>query len=420
VRALLGVAVSIAVAGAVALTSVIAHAGAWWLPLGIAGGLLLLAGCVFVLPRLLAPTRVPEDLAGVHELSAKDRIQFADDRRKLQNDIRTAMLQAVAGGAVLVGVLFTWQQQQATSRQIADQLTITRQGQVGERFSRAVGQLGNASIDVRLGGLYELEQLARQAPDRRLVIIEVVAAYIRQHARSPANATGAPTRPPPQDVAAAFTILGRRSVENGDPLTDLRKVDLGRVDLAGVGLHDTDLNSAKLRDADLGGADLHSSDLEATVLRGANLRGANLRGANLGGADLGGADLRDVDFRGVELGGANLRDAHFGGETDFGGAYLGGANLRGADLQGVDLSGTILGGVDFGSVVLRGANLIFADLHGLDLSGSDLRGAYLGGANLRSAKLSGTDLDGARIDRFTQWPQGFDWRGAGVLQERSG
>jgi hypothetical protein len=36
---------------------------------------------------------------------------------------------------VLVGVLFTWQQQ-ATSRQVADQLTVTRQGQVGERFSR--------------------------------------------------------------------------------------------------------------------------------------------------------------------------------------------------------------------------------------------------------------------------------------------
>jgi len=103
-------------------------------------------------------------------------------------------LQAVAGGAVLVGVLFTWQQQQtslqqqhATTRQIADQVALTRQGQVGERFSRAVGQLGNESVDVRLGGQYELEQLARQAPERRLVINEVVAAYIRQHARPPSK-----------------------------------------------------------------------------------------------------------------------------------------------------------------------------------------------------------------------------------------
>jgi hypothetical protein len=110
----------------IALTPLIDRVGAWRLPLAIIGGVLLLAGCVFIFPRILAPTRTPEDLANVEGLSAKDRIQLADDRRKLQNDVRTAMLQAVAGGAVLVGVLFTWQQQQqtleqqqATSRQIA-------------------------------------------------------------------------------------------------------------------------------------------------------------------------------------------------------------------------------------------------------------------------------------------------------------
>jgi hypothetical protein len=186
VRAFLGATVIICVAGAVALTLAVAHAGAWWLPLGIAGGVLLIAACVFVFPLGLAPSRAPEDLVAVPGLTAKDRIQFADDRRKLQNDVRTALLQAIVGAAVLVGVLFTWQQQQATSRQVADQLTVTRQGQVGERFSRAVGQLGSDSIDVRLGGLYELEQLARpqmKAPERRLAIIEIVAAYIRQHAR---------------------------------------------------------------------------------------------------------------------------------------------------------------------------------------------------------------------------------------------
>lgn len=183
-RALLFAAGSIGIAGVIALTPLITDAGIWRLPLAVAAGVLLLAGCIFIFPRWIAPSRAPEDLAGVQELSARDRLQFADDRRKLQNDVRTALLQAVAGGAVLVGVLFTWQQQQATlqqqqatNRQIGEQLAVARQGQVGERFSRAVAQLGSSSIDVRLGGLYELEQLARQAPDRRLVIIEVVAAY---------------------------------------------------------------------------------------------------------------------------------------------------------------------------------------------------------------------------------------------------
>jgi 4-amino-4-deoxy-L-arabinose transferase-like glycosyltransferase len=122
---LLGAVVLLGGAGAVALTLRIADTGSWWLPLAIAGVVLLLVGCVFVLPPRLAPPHAPEELTGVEGLSAKDRIQFADDRRKLQNDVRTALLQAVVGGAVLVGVLFTWQQQQATSRQVADPIPLS-------------------------------------------------------------------------------------------------------------------------------------------------------------------------------------------------------------------------------------------------------------------------------------------------------
>ena len=143
--------IGLVVAVALALTFAIARAD-WPVPVGMAVGTLLLGGCVFVVPRLFAPPRTPEDLADIEGLTAKDRIQLADDRRKLRNDVRAALLQAVVGGAVLGGVLFTWQQQQATNRQIANQLDVTRQGQVGERFSRAVGQLSNEGLDVRLGG----------------------------------------------------------------------------------------------------------------------------------------------------------------------------------------------------------------------------------------------------------------------------
>jgi hypothetical protein len=365
-RTVLTLAVSIGLATAVALVPLIVRAGAWRLPLAIVGGVLLLAGCVFVFPRLLAPPRVPEDLSGVPELSAKDRIQLADDRSRLQNDVRTALLQAVAGGAVLVGVLFTWQQQQATlrqqeatSRQLTNQLTLTRQGQVGERFSRAVGQLGDASIDVRLGGLYELEQLARQAPERRLVIIEVLAAYTRQRAR-PATNVARGVRSLQQDVVAALTILGRRSIQNGDP-----QVDLTRTSFAGV-----DLGRMVLRDVDLSDANLHGANLRAASLENATLRLADLRGAFLDEAD-----LREADLRGALL----LAD------------------LRLANLTDADLRGTILGGD------LRYATLVHADLRGADLRSADLVGASLG-----EASASGS----------TKWPVGFDWRRAGVKQQK--
>jgi hypothetical protein len=83
--------------------------------------LLLLAGCLFVLPPIIAPSRAPGDLAEVEGLTGKDRIQFADDRRKLQNDVRSSVLQALVGGALLIGLLFTWQQQRTTTRQLAQQ-----------------------------------------------------------------------------------------------------------------------------------------------------------------------------------------------------------------------------------------------------------------------------------------------------------
>jgi hypothetical protein len=290
---------------------------------------LLLVYCVGILPRQLAPSRAPEDLAEVEELTAKDRIQLADDRRKLQNDVRTALLQAIVAGAVLVGVLFTWQQQQATSRDIARQLTVTRQGQVGERFSRAVGQLGNKSIDVRLGALYELEQLALQAPERRRVIIEVVASYIRQHARPPKSVTGLKTRvPPPQDVAAAFTIIGRRSIKTGDVQADLRKANLGRLDLERSSLVQVDFTGADLGDANLLAADLQHATFYAANLRHATLYRGKLQGANLTEANLFRTNFTEADLRDANLANALLVDA-----------FLTAADLRKADLTNANLTG---------------------------------------------------------------------------------
>ncbi|MEU5957950.1 hypothetical protein [Streptomyces sp. NPDC047525] len=54
------------------------------------------------------------------------------DRAKAINDIRTTLLQGLAGVALLVGAFFTWRQ-----------LQVTRYGQLSERFTAAVEQLGS-------------------------------------------------------------------------------------------------------------------------------------------------------------------------------------------------------------------------------------------------------------------------------------
>ncbi len=58
-------------------------------------------------------------------------------------------------------------------------------------------------------------------------------------------------------------------------------------------------------------------------------------------------------------------------------------------------------------------DLAGAFLENADLSDTDLRGADLSGADLKDAWLRG-----ARYDRHTRWPDGFDPLRNGAVEER--
>lgn len=99
-------------------------------------------------------------------------------------------------------------------------LEITREGQITERFTRAIDQLGHAHLDVRLGGIYALERIARDSPGDRATIGEVLTAFIRSHAPWPPSLPGqyletAPIGQVPKlqerapDVQATLWVLGR-------------------------------------------------------------------------------------------------------------------------------------------------------------------------------------------------------------------
>jgi hypothetical protein len=141
-------------------------------------------------------------------------------------------------------------------------------------------------MDVRLGGTYALEQLAKDSDKYRETIFEVLAAFVRQ--RDLRIDQGRLVK----DVQAAATVLGRRAWRVED------------------------------RALDLSGADLGPADLVDAKLAGANLAGANLQGANLSGAKLGGAILVNANIEGANLSGANIE----------------GANLSGSNLQGTVLA----------------------------------------------------------------------------------
>jgi hypothetical protein len=307
----------------------------------------VLLGVVLVGPRLLYPPLTDRELDRQGVTGGRDRIELKREQGQLQNDARATLLQALAGGALLLGAFFTWRQVQ-TGRQ---QVHLAEQGQITERFTRAIDQLGSQHLDVRLGGIYALERIARDSPGDRSTIGEVLTAYIRGHAPWPPRLDGQPPaeatmeevtflRLRAPDVQAALTVLGRGRFAAPDP--EAPQLDLSDTDLRRSYLRKGDLRRARLFSADLRRASFYDTDLRGATLTRANLQeaqlpDANLQDANLQDATLHDADLRDADLTGASLQGADLRHANLQGTK------LDGADLRGARLDGADLPGRGLG-----------------------------------------------------------------------------
>ena len=188
---------------------------------------------------------------------------------------------------------------------------LTEQGQVTDRYTKAIEQLGSDKLDVRIGGIYALERVARDSARDHPTVMEVLTAFIREHSREPwpppDDGGQEPERSTRPDVQAALTVIGRR-----DPKHD---ISLGAIDLRRADLRGADLIVAQLRGADLSSADLRDAELTAADLREAWLGGADLRGAQLREADLRSAKLRSVDLRSADLREAELTGARWPEDT---------------------------------------------------------------------------------------------------------
>jgi uncharacterized protein YjbI with pentapeptide repeats len=289
----------------------------WLLAVGVLAVLVLV---VFVLPPLMVSRKTGLDEA---------------DRLKAINDIRTALAQALGGAAVVGTLYFTAISLQDNRDATTRSLELNRQGQLADRFTNAVKELGDSAVDVRVGAIYALEQVAFSSQDDRSAVIDILTSYLRDHDRwqpgsTPAsfsNPTTTPTAQPLQaDFQAALTVLGRRQRRSTDRPLELMGIDLGGGDL---------------RNAHLENADLYGAHFDKALLNGAHLDGAILYGADLTRAVLAGTDLTQAVLDG---------------------AVLTGATLEGANLTASDLTQAVLVQADLKSAVLDRADLTQADL----------------------------------------------------------
>lgn len=292
------------------------------------GALVVVGVIVFALGLWLFIKLVPEQLASTNGITDPS------ERGQEIGRVRTAVLASLAGILAAIGAYYT-HRSFGLNRET---LELSRQGQITERFTRAVDQIGNDdSIDVRLGGIYALERLARESRADHGPIMEILTAFVREHTRrSPQDADdNLAAEIIATDIQAVLTVLGRRTVAH-DPLA--------RLNLGGAHVEGANLEGAHLELADLAGAHLEAANLVHAYLEGADLAGAHLEGANLDGAHLEGPFLSGAHFERAFLGDANLE-----------GAFLGGAHLEGTYLRGAHLEGSsyVKQGMGAGAVVTR-------------------------------------------------------------------
>lgn len=225
-------------------------------------------------------------------LAPDDRFPTAGEAVTVQNQVRTTLLQGLGGGVLLLGAYLTWRQFQHNVHSSHEQRELDRQGQLTQRFSFAIDQLGNPELAVRLGGIYTLVRIARTSPEDRTAVVEVLAAYVRERAPWP------PTRPeqvpadaslsdqvgeqgPASDVLAAMIVLGE--IPRGE--LPVKPPQLSDVDLRKAILGDAAPPEAPIRGwLNFEQATFARTHLEGTVLRGAHLAGAILSRACLADA----------------------------------------------------------------------------------------------------------------------------------------
>ncbi|GIF72542.1 hypothetical protein Asi02nite_20600 [Asanoa siamensis] len=104
---------------------------------------------------------LPGWLLSVDVGAAKVAAMSPVERASSINAIRGQFLQALAAAAVLSGAVLAWRQLQQSAAATREQLTVQREGQLTDRYTKAVEQLAND--DPRCGSAASTHSIASPA-----------------------------------------------------------------------------------------------------------------------------------------------------------------------------------------------------------------------------------------------------------------
>ncbi len=274
-----------------------------------------------------------------------------------KNELRKTLIQIIGGIIILYGLYLTYRRTK-----------ILEEGHITERFTKAVEQLGSEKLEIRLGGIYALERIAKDSEKDHWTVMEVLSAFVRENSmviekpdqeqqnnKEIENSVEKDNLSHEQDktkknletkintdIQAILTVIGRRKWIENEPeyinlsFTNLQNANLWKANLQNANFQGANLQEAQLYEANLQNTYLHKANLQNAILQRANLREAFLEEANLENAILQRANLQEA-----QLYEANLQKAFLIG-ANIQEAFLQAANLQEADLQRANLQETDL------------------------------------------------------------------------------
>ncbi|MER5987630.1 hypothetical protein [Streptomyces sp. NPDC001787] len=162
-------------------------------------------------------TRPPDTPTPVAPATAAEGLDWA---RRIE--LFTVVVAAVVA---VVGLWYSNVQTRQANEQARDDRALAKEGQITDRHTAAVGNLGEDQVDVRLGGVYALQRIMQDSHRDQPTIANVLATYVRTHtAKPPAKGQDVAA-----DVHAALTL--------GDFEAALDKADLSAANLSAASLN---------------------------------------------------------------------------------------------------------------------------------------------------------------------------------------
>ena len=313
------------------------------------------AAAVLVIIALLGPITY---LIASNDVSAWPPAQRAAHLQAARETARTQLLTLGAGIFALGALWFT-----------ARNFILSREGQVTDRYTKAIDHLGSSRRDVRIGGIYALQRIAYDSGKDHPTVMQVLCTFIREHSHEPwpadkdGNLLGGEQKTRP-DVQAALFVIGYRRAKSDNQVMDLNHASLRSAILDGMSFTSRQSRHQWVAKQEPS-AWLDEVDFTHATLKGVDLEGASLYGANFTDANLS----------------PNDPDSPHPASAKLTGAKLTGANFTRADLTDADLTG---------------AKLIEAKFIGADLTGANFTRADLTGANFTRADLTDADLTDAK------------------------